>query len=75
MMKWITPSMAVCDETDWPERFQSDEILLAVDWIEEGGTAFVASDDVAADVLRHLGLTEAEVADRLHFANTGRILV
>ena len=74
MFKWVTPSLAVCDEADWPERFTSTEVLLAVDWIQQGNTAFVTDDDTARQVLTVIGLTKMEVADRLHFANTGTIL-
>ena len=74
MIKWVTPSLAVCDEGDWPERFQQDEALAAVDWILQGNTSFVDTDETAEKVLAILGLTEVEVADRLHFANTGTVL-
>lgn len=71
MIKWVTPSLAVCDEGDWPERFNLSEALPAADWILQGYTSFVDTDETAAEVLGILGLTEDEVADRLHFANTG----
>lgn len=74
MIKWVTPSLAVCDEGDWPERFSVAEAMPAADWILQGNTSFVDTDETAAAVLRIVGLTEDEVADRLHFANTGSIL-
>jgi hypothetical protein len=71
MYKWVTPSLAVCDEADWPERFRLGEAKWAADWILAGGDAYVDSDETAALVLSTLGLTNAEVEDRLRFANTG----
>ena len=74
MMKWVTPSLAVCGEDERPERFTASEVLLAVDWILQGNTAFVVDDNTARQVLMRLGLTPTEADDRLHFANTGTVL-
>lgn len=75
MLKWITPSLAVCDRTDAPECFHSDEVAMAVDWVQAGGTAYVDSDATAKLVLLGLGLTEVEADDRVLFANTGEVTV
>lgn len=76
MFKWVTPSLAVVQNEIWPAMFLQGEAELAVAWLQAStqNTAFVDSDETAADVLRLIGLSEDEVADRLHFANTGRIL-
>ena len=74
MFKWITPSLAVVDGCNWPcEPFSADEATQAVDWIELGHTAYVKDDDAARAVLLRLGLSNADVDDRLRFAYTGRV--
>ena len=74
MIKWITPSLAVCTEDDLPGVLSHDEASCAASWIHEGGNSYVDSDVTAAAVLTELGLTAAEVADRLRFANERVIL-
>lgn len=70
---WVTPSLAIA--VDWPE----DDVLTAdqaTTWIQERRTplwAIVADEATAAQVLHNLGLSEAEIADRLHFAKTGQV--
>jgi hypothetical protein len=71
--KWITPSLAVVMDDDWPMMFTADEVSQAVDWIELGHTAYVDSDDTAKAILRALGLPDDHVEDRLLFASSGRI--
>lgn len=51
-----------------------DNAAEAVAAIEARLTVLVPSDEIAIDVLRRLGLSTADVADRMHFARTGRIL-
>lgn len=64
---WITPSMGVAPDGE-------TDAGIAVAQIVAGGDAFVADEQVARAVLRRLGLTDFEVEDRLHFANTGTVL-
>lgn len=74
MIKWVTPSLAVCDTDDMPVVLTEDEAQRAVEWIDMGGTSYVDSDATAALVLQRLGLDHGGVEDRLHFANTGTVL-
>jgi hypothetical protein len=74
MVKWITPSLAVCTADDLPDVLTAMEVGKAASWIKEGGNSYVDSDDTAADVLAELGLTDAEIEDRLRFANERVIL-
>ena len=69
MIKWITPSLAVCTAEDLPDVLSIEDAGCAVSWIQEGGNSYVDSDDTAAAVLTQLGLSDAEVQDRLLFAN------
>ena len=71
MLKWITPSLAVA--VDWLDDY-IDTVDDATTRIQAGLAAYVASDEDAAAVLHNLGLSDEEIADRLHFADTGRVL-
>lgn len=75
MIKWVTPTLAVCDTSDMPVVLSVDEVDEAVSWIDQGGTAYVDLDATAWLVLAALGLSDAEITDRLHFANHGEVLV
>jgi hypothetical protein len=72
LLKWITPSLAVA--VDWPDEDILDSADDATGQIQQGGVAFVQDDTIAAAVLHNLGLSDEEIADRLHFADTGRVL-
>jgi hypothetical protein len=72
LLKWITPSLAVA--VDWLDDAIDHDVDEATLRIQQGGTAFVNSDEDAAAVLHNLGLSDAEIADRLRFADTGRVL-
>ena len=74
MIKWITPSLAVCTEGDLPVVLNAMEVGKAADWIRDGGDAYVDSDDTAIEVLAELGLTADEILDRMAFANHRVIL-
>jgi hypothetical protein len=67
MIKWITPTLGV--EEGWDL-----DVDFATTAVQEGGTVIVGSEDVATQVLHNLGLTQDEVEDRFHFANTGQVL-
>jgi hypothetical protein len=73
MIKWVTPSLAVCDSDDMPLLGTIGQVDTTASWIRAGGNAYVDSDATAAAILRNLGLSDDEVADRLHFANTGQV--
>jgi hypothetical protein len=72
LFKWITPSLVVA--TDWDPLLTETDATMATVWVEKGHTAFVKSDDVARQVLYNFGLTDEEVEDRMHFAETGEVL-
>jgi hypothetical protein len=71
LLKWITPSLAVA--VDWLDD-AIDNVDDATTQIQQGGTAFVKDDADASAVLNNLGLSDDEIADRLRFAETGRVL-
>ena len=71
MLKWITPSLAVA--VDWLDD-AIDNVDDATTRIQAGLTAYVKDDADASAVLNNLGLSDAEIADRLRFAETGRVL-
>jgi hypothetical protein len=58
---WVTPSLAV---TDGGTR----DVDAALALIETGGDAHVADVEVAEIVLTQLGLSAAEIADKVRFA-------
>lgn len=71
---WITPALAISD--DWPEEdlLDADE---ATEWIQSRKAPLwcvVRDEATAIQVMDNLGMTGAEIEDRLHFAKTGRVL-
>lgn len=71
MITWVTPSLAICDRGEMPEVLSAAEAVEAADWIELGHTSYVDSEYTARRVLSILGLSAAEIDDRIHFARTG----
>ena len=72
MLLWITPSLAI--GTDWVEDALWQDADEATAYIRAGNTAFVDTEATACHVLANLGLTPAEIADRIGFAKTGQVL-
>jgi hypothetical protein len=67
----LTPSL------DVDPAAQEDDVIRAYRLIADSGgraIAVVRSEATATEVLRMLGLTDAEIEDRWHFALTGRVL-
>jgi hypothetical protein len=73
MITWVTPTLAICNRGEMPEVLTSVEAVQGADWIELGNTAYVDSEYTARRVLSILGLSTAEINDRLRFARTGQV--
>lgn len=74
MITWITPTLRVSNET---ETLSLQEAINLIKSETDDGTwpvADVATFKEARQVMRLLGMTEEQIADRCHFALTGQIL-
>jgi hypothetical protein len=69
---WVTPSLRI--DPEWPDCICDP--AMAARWIDSGDNhiAYVPNVAVARGVLERMGLSEAEVDDRIHFALTGEVL-
>jgi hypothetical protein len=63
MLFWITPSLALTD--DGPPSFDANSALAM---ILSGHDGTVCSTEDVYTVLSYLGLTDAEIADKIDFA-------
>lgn len=70
----VTPTLLVGDQHPALDYFKAGSVSAAVDAIQHGLTAMVPTFEMAEEVLRGLGLPEAMIEDRLHFARTGKVL-
>lgn len=78
MIRWVLPTLAVDDSMPFEGNEPSClyKALLAKDRIiDQRGVAVVPNDDTAAEVMRLLGLDEAEIQDRLSVSHGGPTII
>lgn len=74
MTACVTPSLYVGADALVFDTVEVGDVVHGVNEIAAGRRVRVATYEMAAQILRELGVAEPIIEDRIHFARTGKVL-